>query len=397
MRFLRKWLVPLLAALMLLSFAAAFLPLSARETAEAKSDLTELVNTAFARIAAAKDAAAPVVAAEQASLLNKARAVGRFLEHDDTLLATDALSAFCEQLTIDQIDVANAQGVLIASSDAARVGLALGEDKAFAWTMGAIDDPTAPISKTDETDQSLLYCCLPRADIEGFVLLTLDDSFIDDALDQSSVEALTADLPYGGDLLFQAEPGGADGFFTDSGSLCLRSTSDGVTLIAARQNARIYDARNTALVALAAMLLCVMICGVAGYLLQTEAITLETSEEPRLEDGGDAPALDEPSIEPTTEPTPESAPETARAKKRARLFSRRKPAQEEAEIETEAGTEEKADAAAKPEDDAAREREHEQAVENAPRQIGRGKHPKSKGKPPETPGGDEEPFDTILD
>lgn len=381
MRFLRKWLVPLLAALMLLCFAVAFIPLGAREKTEAQSDLTELVNTAFARIAAAKTAAEPVVAAEQASLLNKARAVARFLEHDDTLLATDALNAFCEQLSVDQIDVANAQGVLIASSDASRVGLALGEDKTFSWTMGAVDDPTAEISKADEADKSQLYCCLPRADIEGFVLLALDDPFVDDALQKASVEALIADLPYGGDLLFQAEPGGEDGFFTESGSLCLRSTSDGVTLIAARQNARVYDARNTALIALAAMLLCVMICGVAAYLLQTDAITLDAGEEPLLEDGGEAAALDEPAAEP------------ARERKRMRFLRRENTAKET--MEDEAGTE--PDAAAEPEDAAEREREHEQAIENAPRQIGHGKHPKTKGKPPEGPGSDEGPFDTILD
>ena len=378
MRFFRKWLVPIIALLMLIGLAIAFIPLSARENAQAKSDLTELANTAFERIASAKTAAEPVVAAEQASLLDKARAVARFLEHDDALLATDALAALCEQLSVDRIDVADAQGTLIASSDAARVGAALGTEAAFAWTMDVAGDPTAAVTRADETDRSLLYCCLPRTDIEGFLLLTLDDKYVDDALAKSSVEALIADLPYGGDLLFQAETGGADGFFTDSGNLCYRSTSDGVTLIAARQNARIYDARNTALVALAAMLLCVMICGVAAYLLQMEFITVEEAREPRLEDGEENAALEE------------TVPESA--KQRARRVRRERPAD---------GTNETEPASEPPEEDALeREREHEQALENAPRQAGRAKreHAERKPKKTEEPSADtEDPFDKIVD
>lgn len=381
MRFLQKWLVPILAAFMLIGLAVAFVPLSARENAEARSDLTELANAAFARIAAVKTEAEPVAAAEEGNLVSKTRAVARFLEYDDALLATDALSALCEQLSVDRIDVADAQGALIASSDATRIGLALGTDAAFTWTMDALSDPAAVISRADETDQSVLYCCLPRVDIEGFILLTLDDPYMDDALARSSVDALITDLPYGGDLLFQAETGGADGFFTDSGNLCYRSTSDGVTLIAARANTRIYDARNTALVALAAMLLCVMICGVAAYLLQMEFITVEESPEPCLQDGEETAAL------------AESAPE--RARKRPHKERRERPAEE-----TENG--EEAGAAPEPAEQevAEREREHEQALENAPRQIDRRKreHPEKKpGKPGDPPADAEDPFDKIVD
>ena len=381
MRFLRKWLIPIIAGVMFLCLIAAFLPLSAREEARAKKDLTQLMDTAFQRIEASQSAADPVVAAEQASLLSKARAVTRFLEHDDTLLATDALAALCSQLTIGQIDVANAEGTLVASSDAARIGHKLGAEADFDWVMGAVEDPTAELLKTAKDDRSILYCCLPRADIEGFVLLTSDDTIVDDALALSSVEALIADLPYGGDLLFQAEPGGADGFFTDSGSLCLRKTADGVTLIAARENSVIYNARNVALIAVAAILLCVMICVVSAYLLHIELITVVDSGEAEAEAEESAENDKEPYDEHDTAQQEENAllPRTRREKRRKR---------------PETFTEELLEQQTQPEEETLEE--HERAVENAPRQIGR-KRIKPQGKEAEEPKNDEDPFDKIVD
>jgi len=366
---------------MLLCLIAAFFPLSAREETRAKDDLTQLMNTAFARIEASQSAADPVVASEQASLLSKARAVTRFLEHDDTLLATDALSALCSQLTIGQIDVANAEGTLIASSDATRIGLNLGTEAGFDWVMGAVEDPTAELLKTAENDRSILYCCLPRADIEGFVLLTSDDTAVDDALALSSVDALIADLPYGGDLLFQAEPGGADGFFTDSGALCLRKTADDVTLIAARENSVVYNARNVALVAVAAILLCVMICVVSAYLLHIELITVVDRGEP--EDGQEE---DSPEAEALPEESGLASEEELIPPPRTRREKRRKRPETFAEelLEQEAPAEEET------------LQEHERAVENAPYQIGR-RRQKPKDKGAEEPANDEDPFDKIVD
>lgn len=380
MRFFRKWLIPIIAGVMLLCLIAAFLPLTKREETRAKDDLTQLMNTAFARIEASQSAADPVVAAEQASLLSKARAVTRFLEHDDTLLATDALATLCAQLTIGQIDVANAEGTLIASSNAASIGTAPGSQKEFEWLLDALEDPTAELLKTNENDTSILYCCLPRADIEGFILLTSDDAIVDAALTRSSVDVLIADLPYGGDLLFRAEPGGADGFFTDSGSLCLRKTVDGVTLIAARENSVVYNARNVALVAVAAILLCVMICVISAYLLHIELITVVDRGEPEDEQEENAPGAEALLSEHNLPPEEETAPPRARREKR-----RKRP---------ETFTEELLEQQARQEEEALEE--HERAVENAPRQIGR-KRQKPKSKEAEEPSNDEDPFDKIVD
>jgi hypothetical protein len=273
-RFLRKWLVPILAGLMLLGIALAFVPLTARAKARAQTELSGILDTAFQRIEDGQAAADPVYAAEKQNLLDKARAVRRFLAHDDTLLATDALKALCEQLEIDRIDVADADGALITSSDETRIGLALVGEDAFQWTMGAINDPEAELVQADADDDSLLFCCVARSDIEGFILLTRDDPFVENAVERSSVEALIADVAYGGDVLFQTETGGADGYFYDSGNLCLRRTENGVTLIAARDTADVFAERNGALLALAVTLLCLLICGVAAYLLRLDPVVL---------------------------------------------------------------------------------------------------------------------------
>lgn len=271
-RFLRNWLVWILAGVMLLGIAIVFIPLSEREEARTKNELSLLMDRAFEVIDEGKAYADPVVAAEEENLLSKAHAIVRFLEHDDALLATDALLALSDQLAIDRIDVANLQGELIASTDASRIGLALGAEDAFSWAMEAADDPTAALMHTDDTDRSMLYACVGRTEIDGFVLLTRHDPFVDDALLKSGADALLTELPYNGDLVFESTAGGADGAFYDEGSLCVRRTQNGVTLIAARAAGDVFRTRNAALAAFGTVALCVVICGVAAYLLQLEPL-----------------------------------------------------------------------------------------------------------------------------
>ena len=276
-RFLRNWLVWILAGMMLVGVAITFIPLSKREEARATNELSLLLDRAFRAIDEGKAYADPVVEAEEDNLMDKAHAIVRFLEHDDTLLATDALAALGQQLAIDRIDVANLQGELIASSDPSRIGLALGSDAAFSWTMDAADDPNAALAHTDENDRSQLYACVGRTEIDGFVLLTRQDPFVSAALEKFGTDALLSELPYNGDLVFEATAGGVDGAFTDAGSLCLRRTQEGVTLIAARADGDVYRMRNAALAALGTLLICLAICGVASYLLRLEPV-VETEE-----------------------------------------------------------------------------------------------------------------------
>lgn len=343
-RFLRNWLVLILACMMLFGIAIAFVPLSKREETRAKDELSLLMARAFEAISEGKAYADPVIAAGEESLLSKAHAIVRFLEHDDTLLATDALLALCEQLAIDRIDVANLQGELIASSDANRIGRALGEDEAFAWTMAAADDPSAKLTRTDKLDRSLLFACAGRTEIDGFVLLTRDDPFVDEALQKSSTETLLSELPYNGDLVFESTAGGADGSFYDAGCLCVRETANDVTLIAARATGDVYRMRNAALAAFGIATLCIVICGIASYLLRLEPVVV----------------LDEPDPDESTDPAEraEDNPERESAEKR--------------EIEA----------------------QHKRATKRAPRQIRKTGRKKPAG---DEAAGDEEPFEQIVD
>ncbi len=365
-RFLRKWLVPILAALLLIGIAIAFIPFSRQMETRAKTELTLLMDRAFARIEANEKLALPMITAEEESLLSKAKAVSRFLTHDDTLLESDALAALCEQLSIDRIDVANVEGTLIASSDAVVIGTTLGTQEAFAWTMAAADDASAALTQQDKTDPGKLYACVGRSDIEGFVLLTRADAHVQNALMLSSGDTITSDLPYGGDVLFTATSGGADGFFYESGNLCLRKTQGDVTLIAARPTTEVYAVRTAAILSFGAALACIMICGVAAYLLRLEPLSSETEETQE-----EAYALD--AAQDEAEREAEEAMEGEQPRRRRKLFQ--KP-EHEPQVEL---SEEVMD-------------QHEQSLEHAPRQITRGKKRAQESMPDS-----EEGFEKIVE
>ncbi len=372
-RFLRSWLVPILAGLLLIGIALAFIPFSRQMETRAKTELTLLMDRAFARIDAEDRLAEPMIAAEEENLLSKAVAVSRFLTHDDTLLASDALTALCQQLSIDRIDVANLEGTLIASSDAASIGTAIGTQEAFLWTMAAADDPTATLTQQDKTDLNVLYACVGRSDIEGFVLLTRSDAHVKSALALAGAESVTSDMPYGGDVLFPAEAG-ADGFFYESGNLCLRRTQGDVTLIAARPTTEVFAVRTAAILAFGAALACIMICGVAAYLLRLEPVAA-TEEDETL-------SRDEAVLQ-HEEPLEAQEQQEQEQKRRRRKLPRTRE-QDEEEVLAEAVAEV--------------EREHEQALEHAPRQISRGKKRAHETAADEgAQGNDEDGFEKIVE
>ena len=373
-RFLRKWLVPLLAVLMLIGIALALIPFSRQMETRAKSELTLLMDRAFARITTASEQAEPMIEAEKESLLSKAAAVSRILTHDDTLLASDALAAICEQLSIDRIDIANVEGTLIASSDAASIGTALGTQEAFTWTMAAADDTTAALTQVDQSDPSILYACAGRSDIEGFILLTRNDANVETAMTSASPEKITSDLPYGGDILFTAEKG-ADGFFYESNNLCLRRTQGDVTLIAARPTTEVFAVRNAAVLAFCAALACIMICGVASYLLNLELVSTDESEDREETEQPEEVLLSQDDAE------LEAQLEAGRKSRKSRNKRRERLAEEAVEL---------------PEEEEVVE-QREQSLEHAPRQIVRGKkRPHTPEDEPEQKN-DEDAFEKIVD
>ncbi len=350
MRFLKRWLVPILAALMIAGIVVSFVPLTRQAEARAQAELTVLMSRAFTRIEEGAYLTEPVLDGGEESLLSKATAVARFLAHDDALLASDALLALCTQLSIDRIDIADADGTLIASSDETRIGLALGAQDAFAWTMAAASDESAALTKVDETVQGELYACVGRSDIEGFVLLTRDDPYVAQALANADAETLIADLPYGKDVLFQAQSGGEDGFFNESDNYYLRKTENGVTLIAARPTSEVFAVRNAAILSFGVSLVCILICGIAAYLLRLDSVITLEEEPPELDAAEDAENfLPEEAAAP--EPEPETEPEPPAPRRRGRKQKQPEPEAEPEQSEVEV--------------------QHEQAVENAPRQAGR--------------------------
>lgn len=371
-RFLRKWLVLLLAGLLLIGIAIAFIPFSRQMENRAESELTLLMDRAFARIEADDKLADPMIAAQEENLLSKAVAVARFLTHDDTLLATDALTALCSQLSIDRIDVANAEGNVIASSDAATIGTPLASREEFQWAMAAKDDPTAALTQQDATDPSILYACVGRSDIEGFVLLMRSDAHVKSALALAGADTITSDMPYGGDVIFPAAEAGADGFFYDSGNLCLRKTQGDVTLIAARPTTEVFAVRSAAILAFGVALACIMICGVAAYLLRLEPVCAEDEYEEY-----EALPEEEPPVE--NEPHPEEIVSEKQPRERRKLFKKREREPEEPQETTDPEVAE----------------QHEQAVEHAPRQISRAKRHSHGEQPEETDS--EDGFEKIVE
>ena len=373
-RFLRKWLVPLLAVLMLIGIAIAFVPFSRQMETRAKSELTLLMDRAFARITAASEQADPMIDAEKESLLSKGAAVSRILTHDDALLASDALKALCEQLSVDRIDIANAEGTLIASSDAASIGTALGTQANFTWTMAAADDATAALTQVDANDPSILYACVGRSDIEGFILLTRNDANVETAMTSTSPEKITSDLPYGGDILFTAEKG-ANGFFYESNNLCLRRTQGDVTLIAARPTTEVFAVRNAAILAFCAALACIMICGVAAYLLNLELITTDETEEREDTEQPEEDLLSQQGEEAEALPEAEEKPRKWRNKKRERMIVEAQETPEAEEVEE----------------------QHEQALEHAPRQVARNRKRAHAPEGEAEQKNEEDAFEKIVD
>lgn len=285
-RFLQNWLIPILIVLMLVGAVCVFLPFAKRQEQKARLALDALVENAFARMESMQDAGAPGVEAAQENLTDQARAVSRLLAHDDALLASDALSAMCAQLGFAQIDVCGMEGILIASSDASRVELAIGEDPAYAWTKRVLDNPQETASITDADTVGLLHACAAREDAEGFVLVSKQDAYAASLMSQADAGSVTADMAYGDDLLFETHAGEPDGYFTAEGNLCLRKTRNGVSLIAARPLHEVHLGRSVALLVFAACAVGALICALVYYVLHLQAPgEVDEEEERRLPPG----------------------------------------------------------------------------------------------------------------
>ncbi len=340
-----KWAVPILALVLLGGAFMLYAPLTNRAEAAAKQELTDLLDAAFASIETEQGDAAPETAAAEENLISKARAVSRYLAHDDALLETNGLITLCELLTLDAIDVTDVTGAVIASSDETRVSLAAAEDEKTAWITDVLKDGEKRVSKADG---ATLYACVVRGDAGGVVLIRRDDPSVLSALQGTSPTSVTERFYTAGDLLFEGNGAGEDGWFYAENNLCVRETRNGLTLMAARPISEVFAARNAAAVGFAVAVLMALICALVSFLLRTNGGILRVEAD---DDAAASPATNEeiaalaaPDEEETfgeepaeeafeTEPEPEPEPVPAKPRKKRG----RKAAGSESEPDDESG------------------------------------------------------------
>ena len=110
----------------------------------------------------------------------------------------------------------------------------------------------------------------------------------------SSADSITSDMPLRRRRALSRRKPERDGFFYESGNLCLRRTQGDVTLIAARPTTEVYAVRSAAVLSFGAALACIMICGVAAYLLRLDPVTSDQEEMDVLESAQTGEAMDQP-------------------------------------------------------------------------------------------------------
>ncbi len=267
MRFLKRWLVPILAALMIAGIVVSFVPLTRQAEARAQAELTVLMSRAFTRIEEGAHLTEPVLDGGEESLLSKATAVARFLAHDDALLASDALLAPARSSPPDRIDIADARTLIASSTKRASAPSARCVPDA-----GPASDESAALTKVDETVQS---SSTPASD--GRIskdLCSLGPNLMCPGAANADAETLIADLPYGQDVSLSGAEAAGGRVLHESDTTTPQKDGKRRDLIAARPTSRCWPfdtPRNSRL----ASRWCETICGIAAYLRLDSVIPLE--------------------------------------------------------------------------------------------------------------------------
>lgn len=326
---MRKFFSVWLILLVIIAFVAALLisypVLTSAAQQTASDDLNVLLDAAFTRIALAKDSAQAVIDASDSNVLSKARAVDRFLAHDDGLLATDALLSLCDLLNVSSVDVTDMDGSIVASSTEARIGRSLVDDSATAWTKEVLDGENLSRTLSDKDNPALLAGCVSRTDTEGLVYIQSLDVAILEAMTAASPEQVLLDMSFVKDTLAVTDADGA--FDMDESGYIVTRTQDGVTLSAMRPLSQVYAERSAVLfVEAVGFLLCMLFAAVIQSMLikkrlegrgapasapGEDALLLPDDATPLLPEGeADENAQVLPEPEPETEPEP-AAPASA--------------------------------------------------------------------------------------
>ncbi len=300
-RFLTNWLVFVVIAV----FASAMLvaaPLLTRSAQQAVyADLNALLDAAFAQFDAVGADAEAVATVSENNVLAKARAVARFLAHDDALLQTDALVTMCELLAVSAVDVTDYTGLVVASSVAGRIGRNLAEEHGTAWTSEVLDGESVERTRVDDADQALLWGCVPRTDTEGFVLVQSLDAAILTAYASTEPELVLREFSFINDELELVTAPAFSGGYSDGERYFVQRTqtvSGGqgeLTLLASRSLGSVYLLRNAVLLVLSMVALVSLICALVIQVLllrrhrSRSPIAFRQRPQPPASPAGDAP------------------------------------------------------------------------------------------------------------
>ncbi|MDO4572336.1 MAG: hypothetical protein Q4C13_03120 [Clostridia bacterium] len=243
-----RLVAPLIAAaLFSIAFLAVHFTLNPRERAAAVGELNALLDTAGARVEAAAEASGSFAAEADAALIHKARTVARFLAHDDTLLATDALAVLCELIDLRLITVADGAGTVIAASDASVLGRSYAEDAEMSWCLPLADEGAEPAAAQSGGER---VGGAPRTDIEGFVLVWEQNALLAALSAGMDIRAAAENLAVEPDAIQLVETVGEDGVFEQDGMLYVQRAAGEVTLIASRPLERVHAVQNAVLLSL---------------------------------------------------------------------------------------------------------------------------------------------------
>lgn len=265
-KFFSVWLILLVIAVFAAVLLVSFPLLTVRAQQTASDDLNVLLDAAFTRISLAEATAETVAASEDENILGKARAVDRFLSHDDALLQTDALVVLCDMLNVSAIDVTDMDGAIVASSVAGRIGRSLVDDPKTAWTQEVLEGENLSRTLVDEDNAAMLSGCVSRTDAEGLVYIRSLDVAIMEAMTAATPEQVLLDMSFIKDTLVVPD---AEGTVDSDGSgYVVTRTKDGVTLSAMRPFSQVYAVRSAVLfVEAIGFLLCMLFAAVIQSML----------------------------------------------------------------------------------------------------------------------------------
>lgn len=291
-KFFSVWLILLVIVVFAAVLCISYPVLTSAAQQNALDDLNVLLDAAFTRISLAESSAKSISDAANVNVLSKARAVDRFLAHDDALLETDALVVLCDLLNVSAIDVTDMDGAIVASSVAGRIGRSLVDDSKTKWTREVLEGENLQRTLADSTNTALLSGCVSRTDTEGLIYIQSLDVSIMEASTAASPEQVLLDMSFIKDTLTVADTEDGDKAFLTDDAYNVRRTENGVSLVASRPLAQVYSVRSAVLlVESIGFLLCMLFAIVIQLLLIKKRLSSRKATVLALPEGAETAQL----------------------------------------------------------------------------------------------------------